>query len=298
MPRIEDLAGPRILAGVAGELAVTVYSDGATGTVTSPSVAVVDAAGETVSMGTVSVSDGRITAVIPAASNDRPRVLRATWSFTMGAEIHELRTVHETVGELLFSEAEARVFDNAALNSPTYPPDTLLRMRDQVHDAFEDVIGAGLGTRYAREEVDGTGGPELDLRHRPARVVSVRERAFGTQTWTAYSPDDIADILILPSGAIRRESRGHFAAGRRNVAVEYEHGLSPIPLDLRRAALRLTRNLLVPSNLSDRALAETNQLGTFRIAVAGLRDGAWFGIPPVDSVLQFYRDRYRVPTVR
>jgi hypothetical protein len=32
--------------------------------------------------------------------------------------------------------------------------------------------------------------------------------------------------------------------------------------------------------------------------VAGLRDGAWFGIPPVDSVLQFYRDRFNVPTVR
>jgi hypothetical protein len=299
VPRIEELAGPRLLAGVAGEIAVTIYSDGTPGTVTSPVVSVVDAAGETVPMGTVAVTSGRITAQLPAASNDRPKVLTATWTFTMNTASHEVTTVHETAGGLLFSEAEARAYENGAMPSSAYPADTLLRARDQVHDAFEDIIGVGLGVRSVREVVDGPGSVELELRRMPIRrVVSVRERTFGTQAWTAYNNAAIADILVLPDGAIRRESLGSFTRGRQNIAVEYEHGLYPIPLDLRQAGLRVTRNVLVRSNANDRLMSATTQVGTERFAVAGLRDGAWFGIPPVDSVLQFYRDRYRVPTVR
>jgi hypothetical protein len=307
--RIEQLASPRILAGQPGDIFVYPYVNGAllTGTPTSLTVAVTDEAGASVVASTTATWDAtnkRLTFTLSAAQNPRPRVLLATWGFTAhasdGGATYSLSTVHEAVGELLFTEAEARVYDNSALTSTaTYPTDTLLRMRDQVHDAFEDIIGVGIGARGVREVCDGDGTQRLDLRRQPLlRVRAVSERQSGTQTWTAYDASALADILLLGDGSLWRETLGGFTWGRQNVAVEYEHGLSPIPLDLRRAALRLTRNLLVPSNLSDRALAETNQLGTFRMAVAGLRDGAWFGIPPVDSVLQFYRDRFNVPTVR
>ncbi len=45
-------------------------------------------------------------------------------------------------------------------------------------------------------------------------------------------------------------------------------------------------------------MSEMNQLGTFQMAVAGLPDDTWFGIPPVDAVLKAYRRRFGAPTVR
>lgn len=303
MARIEQLSSPRIVAGQPGDIYLYPYSDGAllTGTPTSLAIDIVDEAGTAIVTAGTPTWDGtnkRLTFALTTVQNPRPRVLRATWQFTTGGNAYAMEAVHEAVGELLFSEAEARAYDKAALASTTtYPADTLLRTRDQVHDAFEDIVGAGLGARGVREVADGSGKTTMMLeRTAVQRVRSVSTRSGAT--WTAFSSDELADIVVDPWGPIERETRGAFPSGRRNVAVEYEHGLSPIPLDLRQAGLRLTRNLLVSSNLSDRALAETNQLGTFRIAVAGLREGAWFGIPPVDSVLQFYRDRYRVPTMR
>jgi hypothetical protein len=48
----------------------------------------------------------------------------------------------------------------------------------------------------------------------------------------------------------------------------------------------------VPSNLDPRATAQVNELGSFRLAVAGGRIGGernWYGIPEVDRVLNTYR---------
>lgn len=309
MVRIEQLASPRILAGAPGDIYMYPYVTGAllTGTPTSLTVAVADEAGNVVVASTAATWDStnkRLTLALTAAQNDLPKVLTATWGFTAhatdGGGVYSLVTKHEAVGELLFSELEARAYDNSALsNTTTYPADGLLRLRDQVTDSFEDIVGIGLGARYERDVLDGEGRPALMLSRTGVLTLrSVAERTAGSATFTAYSAPNLADILVYPHGRLERETLGSFANGRRNVAVVYEHGLSPIPLDLRRAGLRILRNLAIPTNASDRMLSQTTQLGVERLAVAGLREGAWFGIPPVDSVLQFYRDRYNVPTVR
>ena len=289
--RAEELAQPRILAGVAGDLEIVLTVDG---TITDPTVAgtctVTDEAGDTIASGaasSVGTSSGKLRFSLTAAQNAYPKRLIATWAaFTLGGVSMSMTSRHETVGEVLFTENEARTFDNNALTSTTtYPQATLLRGRDLIQDAFERILGWSMGTRYEREVVDGPGSSELWMDRREMTAVrSVKERTRGTSTWTAYSAADLADILVYRDGRLLRETLGSFAYGKKNVAIEYEHGRRPIPLDLRRAGLRLLRHQLVKSNLDDRALSQSGEFGTFSLATPGLR-GAWFGIPQVDSVL-------------
>jgi hypothetical protein len=167
-----------------------------------------------------------------------------------------------------------------------------------VTDSIEDVIGVALGLRGARDVLDGSGTVTLELRRWPVkRVRAISIRTAGTQTWTAYTSDELTGVLVERHGLIERETLGAFASGRRNVAVTYEHGLQPIPLDLREAGLRAARSLLVPSNIPDRALFQTTELGQIRLAVADSERMHWFGIPTVDAVLQRYRAKYRIPGV-
>ncbi len=287
--RAEELAQPRILAGVAGDLEIVLTSDGAlTDPTSTATCAVTDEAGDAVASGAAAIvgtTSGKLRFSLTAAQNANPKRLIATWTFTLGTAM-TMTSRHETVGEVLFTENEARTFDNSALaNTTTYPQATLLRGRDLIQDAFERILGWSMGTRYEREVVDGPGTSELWMDRRELTAVrSVKERTRGTSTWTAYSAADLADILVYRDGRLLRETLGSFAYGKRNVAIEYEHGRRPIPLDLRRAALRLLRHQLVKSNLDDRALSQSGEFGTFSLATPGMR-GAWFGIPQVDSVL-------------
>ena len=153
------------------------------------------------------------------------------------------------------------------------------------------MCGRTWGARYGRQVLDGTGRAEIALVARDVSAVrTVSERASGSATLTAYSLGELADVLVYPDGRLVRETLGTFASGRRNVVVEFEHGVAPIPLEIREAALRLLRDQIVPSNLPDRATSQSNEFGAFSLATAGMR-GAWFGIPRVDSVLDRYRRR-------
>lgn len=296
--RTEQLSSPRILAGVPGQIEVLVYQDGDLvdpEAMPAPSVTVRDAAGATVASGEANIvggDSGRLTFTLTAAQNARPALLTATWTMTIGATEYVIQTTHETVGELLFTLAEARAFDEAALSDASnYPTDTILRGRDLILDAFTQICGFTFGTRYARDVLDGSGCAEIEVREQKVTAVrSIAERTVGSQTFTAYSVDDLADVLVYPTGRLIRETRGSFLTGRRNVAVEYEHGAAPIPLEIREAALRLMRDKLVSSALPDRATSQASEFGAFSLSTAG-KSGAWFGIPRVDAVLDRLRRR-------
>jgi len=224
--------------------------------------------------------------------------ITAAWSLVIGGVTQEFTTTYEIVDELLFTEVEARAFDNnTLLDAAVYPDAKLIQGRDRIHDAFERILRAGIGTRYARQVFNGTGTRELDLQKVCVTAIqSVKERAVGTQTWTAYTSAELADIFIEAGGLLVRETLGQFTSGRLNVAVEYEHGLRPIPDDLRRAALWVLRYELVPSNIDRRTTTLVDQMGTFTLATPGQR-GSWYGLPEVDIVLNHYRGRYNVPAI-
>jgi hypothetical protein len=114
-------------------------------------------------------------------------------------------------------------------------------------------------------------------------IRAVATRAAGGAVWTAFTAGELAALLTWPNGRLVREGAA-WPSGRRNIRVEYEHGADPIPLELKRAAMTLLAENLKVSDLPERATAQTSELGTFQLAVAGRR-GEWFGLPSVDSVL-------------
>lgn len=294
---LELLDSPRILAGTRADIEVTVYRDG---TPTAPtgtgSITVNDALGIEVASGTWENTGGgllrfTLTAVQTASVNR----LTATWSGIVfdGEPAISVTTRHEVVGDQLFSETEARAYDGGKLaDSTTYPDLTIQRARDRIADAFAHVLGFNVGRRFGLEVVDGAGGSELWLSeaYHLQTLRSVATRAAGSATWTPFTAGELADVLAYPHGLLVRETMGGWPAGRRNIRVAYEAGKG-VPLELRQAGLRVLRDQLVGSNIPDRALRQNDELGSFDLVIAGGSFGKWFGIPPVDAVLQRYRER-------
>lgn len=226
--------------------------------------------------------------------------LTVTWTPTnYGAQV----TYVEVVGAHLFSISEARAFDGSAMTSTTtYPTADIEEARGRITDEFERITGVSFVPRYDRVVLSGTGSAELAVhtsqspRHPALYLSSIRNVETldeSDMTWDAFTAGELAEVQILPGGVIRRAGGGAFTAGRNNIRVTFEYGMQVVPLAIKRAALTLCRYLLVPSNLSSRALQENSQYGTIQLATAG-RYGDHYGIPAVDSVLDRYAERVPV----
>ena len=290
---------PRILAGTAADIEVSVYQDGDLVDIAdapAPTCVLTNAdTGATfVSNPTVTeVPTGKLRVSLTAAQTVTPARLRAEWSFTVqGGAAQTLVTFHEIVGDVLFTLSEARAFDHGAVSSEaTYPDAAVLAMRDRIAEAFEDITGVAFGTRATRYVCDGDGGIELwlpSMRCQAVSTAAIRER--GTVTWTEFTPDELADLLLSANGRLIRETLGIWSYGQRNVRVDYTHGWERVPLEVKRAGLWVLRDHLAGNNLPRNALSQVDELGTFQLATPGQR-GAWFGIPEVDEVLRRYSEK-------
>lgn len=216
----------------------------------------------------------------------------------------------QIVGALIFTEVEARSFaakadesSNAPLNDATeYPDAKILDVRTEIAQEFRTILGYPVGLHYERSVLDGTGTDELLVRDEHGDSVihlssirSVEYRDSGETTWTAYTAAQLADILVDSWGRITRESLGTFTKGRRNIRVGFEYGISPSHRHwyrIKRAALILALDKLVPSNVGDRAITVTNEFGvTERRSLPGARRDVWYGIPDVDAALAIASER-------
>lgn len=301
MANIERTGSARILKGTAGVLEITVYSDGTLTDPTVASVAVVDDQGATVTVGAAALtggSSGKITATLDDAQTAEVKNLTATWTLTVGANSQTFVTYHQVVGDLLFTEAELRAFDAASVSdAATYTGRAILAMHDLVAESFEQICGVAFGARFHRDYLDGDGGTKLWLqRFRVSSVLAAAVRTRGTQTWTALTSDELADLQVYPNGKMQRESLGAWLAGSRNIRVDYVYGYQPIPYEVKRAAMWVARDYLTGTNIPRNALSQVDELGTYRLAVPGER-GSWFGKPEVDRVLKDYHGRNNVPGV-
>lgn len=295
---LEIRESPRYLAGSLGDLEVTVYRDG---TLVDPAsagtVTVADEDGNVLSSGAATVVGGgtgllRYTPTAAAMANVNR--LTVSWAtVVLGADpAITLTTYAEVVGDMLFTEAEARAFDGGAMGvSNGYTDDDIRRGHDAVMDEFERILKFPLGRRYYRDVVDGTGRSRMRMpRNEVQTIRQVQKRTSGSQTWTSFTSDELADVVATSWGLLEREGGAEWEKGTRNYRVSYEAG-RPIEGAARMHALRVLRHQLVPSALPDRALFQTNELGQFRLAVAG-DSGHWFGIPDVDAWL--LRNRLQV----
>jgi hypothetical protein len=267
-----------ILKNTRAVLDITFSAGAADGAVT---VTVTNASGTVVSSGSASqVSGGEYT----FALNPQPAVadLTVTWAGSWGGVAQSIQSKAEIVGAYLFTLAQARSFDKAALANTTLYSDSLIReARAGITDFFEEVCGVSFVPRYGRDVVDGNSGTDIWLT-RP-RVNSVL-----AATVDAVAISDLSAVVVYDYGMAYRPS-SWTAVNRRGVIVEYEHGYTQPPYDIHLAALTYLRYLLVASELSDRTVMFTNELGTIRNAVAGRNYPT--GIPSVDAALIRHDER-------
>lgn len=287
----ERLDSPRILAGTRGELRVTIYQDGDPVDLSVFSVVLTNAdtaATITPATAVAEESTGKLLQVLSGSETATPQRIKAVWTATAGAQVHTFTTYHEIVGDVLFTIAEARAFDKETLADATvYTQAAILEARDTIWEAFEDICGVRFGTAGTRETLDGNATGIIWLANPQAQSVSAAATR-STTTWTALTATELADLFLSPNGRLVRETLGSWPSGSRNIRVDYTHGHARVPNEIRRAALVVLRDQLPGTNLTSRALSQSNEFGTFRIAAPGER-GKWFGIPLVDEALARYR---------
>lgn len=289
---LELLSAGRFLAGSRATLEANIYVSGtATTPATAGTVTVKDAHGTTLSSGAATISGSTLRYTPTAASMANVNQLTLTWAdVVIGTDpAISVTTSAEAVGELLFTEAEARAFDGGALSDATLYPDAMIRRaHDLIMDAFEGVLGYPLGRRYYVETLDSEGGTLLRLSRPYVRTVrKIEERLTGSRTYQAYTQDQLDAVFANNWGLLQNE-RSTFQSGLQAVRVGYEAG-KPIHAEIRRAGLFTVRHQLVRSNIPARALFQNTDQGQFRIAVAGDNEH-WFGLPDVDAVLARHRE--------
>lgn len=286
-----------ILQGTPATLSVTVSADGTPVALSNNgTVTVRDELGAEVASGNgTSGGTGIVTFTLTPTHTALVTPIDVEWAGLQIADgaAFTMRTCDEIVGELLFTEAEARAYDKAKLgDADLYPDSAIVAARDAIAERFEEILGWPVGRRFRVEVVDGDGGSELWL-PKAMELASVRsvETRVGS-TWTALSSEALADIVVYPSGRLVRESLGPWPTGMRNVRVGYEAGKRPMAL--RDAGLRVLRDRLMPTNIPDRALRMNDETGSYDLVVPGGSFGHWFGIPSVDQVLKELRGKVPV----
>lgn len=189
----------------------------------------------------------------------------------------------------LFTVAEARAFvyqGEAQLTDDTAYPDELIEdAAARIGEDFARICDVAFEPTTVTETIAGGGYPELALPHTRVTAVATVESYSGS-AWSDFT----GSYRLLDGGILLNDS-GCWSRGRANIRVTYTHGYAAVPGPIKRAALILAVNDLRSSNVSDRATQQVNQFGSYNLAVAGWREGQWYGLPVVDSVLQRYSER-------
>lgn len=257
-----------IFAAGAADGAVTVTITGADGTVISTGAATHGVGG---------------SYTYPLAPQAELNALMITWTGAWSAVTQTVTTQAEIVGDNIFSLADLRAFgDQALANTTTYPDTTLRAARGQITDDFEDICGVSFIPRFARDTLDGTGTEQiLVYKNRVNRIISA------SVDGVALSAGDLTNTVVRPSGLlIRKTGAWNWGFGGRNVIVSYEHGYTQPPAGISNAAKLLARYQLVSSDVTDRMVSFSNDLGQVRLSVPGTNYPT--GIPTVDATLGRY----------
>lgn len=272
----------RVLAGVPVTLRATFLDQNGEGRLPSGDVTVTvkTEAGTTLvaDAATTAQSDGSLTYTLPAIKNVSPNRLRCSWQEADGIEVV---TLVETVGNFMFSIAEARTFDSALRDVGKFPDEDLLRTRLEIEEAFEGWTGRSFTRRYKRlvtrsDPSEYVQIPDVDL-------VEVKAVSIGDVT---YAP---SSYELRANGRLIGIDTSLWSRGM-DVVVEYEYGMWPTPADAKREAIKYLRYQLLDdkSGVSARATSHTNaQGGTTSYITPGVR-GAWTSLPTVNECLRKY----------
>jgi hypothetical protein len=191
----------------------------------------------------------------------------------------------------IFSLEEAREFQyqgQTPLEDETRFPDEMIEdAAERITEQFADICDVSfVPVTGATKEFDGNGEPYLLGLPPLVSAVSTVESWNGS-TWVASG----LTYRLLGDGSLLGTSRWPW--GRANLRATFDHGYTTPPRGIKRAALILAVEQLAGSNISARATQQTNENGTFNLAVPGWRENQWFGLPEVDSALADERAKHR-----
>lgn len=271
------MATPILKAAGAVTITHSWYVNGTATDVGDVTIGVTDLAGNTVvAAGTATINNADGTYSYLLADQANVNVLTVTWTDTSSGD-DQVDTL-EVMGGLLFTEAQARTFDNSALASTTtYTDDLIWQEHQRVADMLEQWTGRSWVPRYRLLTFEGSGSRALWLRDAVTSVGGSGGEGAWRDTQTIISANDGASITPSNIQAFPREgqlykktapwTRGS-ASNPVNVTVELEYGMPRLVDGVDRIALLLLRDRLVPdpTDFGGRASSITTDYGVYRLA--------------------------------
>ena len=211
-------------------------------------------------------SDGTYEVTVPAKSD--LAMLRGTLTFDTGTVFDQGWV--EIVGNVLFTEAQARSYNEAFLTSTTvYTDAAIAAERARITDWLEGQTGRSWVPRYRRLYLDGNGAQRLplwDVRRslgasggEGARRDMIKVLA-ATINGTAVSTSNIeadGSYLWLTSGIWTRPTRG------ANVIVDVEYGLEYLSAGVDEIGLMELVERLPSNRLDPGATGASDEFGTY-----------------------------------
>ena len=189
--------------------------------------------------------------------------------------------------------AEIRALPNLG-DTTRFTDDELAQAREWFETTFEDYVGMAFVPRTATERLTGRCST-LMLKHWPVRSITAVRSYTTASVYTSFTADELADLLIDPTGSVRRYALGYWPA---DVEVEYVHGQEAAPADVRKAALVAIQEKLMEDN-SGRPTDRTYGTATDGVFIRSILPGKDkpFGLASVDEVANRYRAKYKLPAI-
>lgn len=277
----------RVAIGEPAVIALSIYDDDgnlvdATGNV---SVTIEDGNAEPIVIDETAtkVSLGTYTLTLPDEASEALDVYTVEWSGTVAGRARTFVTRYEVVGNHYFEISDIRAFSESIAENPSrYTAAKIREARDTASERLETECVLSFTPRLAREIVKGAGRRLLVLPHNGIREIYAVE-----VDGVALTEEELDELTLEDYGVLAAEGSAWYEGSV--ISIAYGHGLDAPEDSVKRAAMILAVDHLVPSAIPARAMSESTDLGTIRYSIAG-RDGAT-GIPDVDAVIKRYGRR-------
>lgn len=251
----------------------------------TPTCAVVNAAGSTLTTPTVSAvsdTDGRywalLTDTVHTAALDE---LAVTWTADVGGYQRTFSEVVEVVGAHYCSIADIRDEPSMA-DVQQFPTAKLIEIRNDVEQLIEDALGWALVPRFRRQSFYGDGSDRVVLpTPKPSSVLFVS--IDGTSVSTAnFEIDAYNNELVYTDGTFTKTTDG-----APNVVVAWVHGESAPAPKIRTEAIRLIRNEAM-ARITDQPTNQISQIfegTTIRFSTPDPANNRPTGILTLDPII-------------
>lgn len=175
-----------------------------------------------------------------------------------------------------FTIAEARAV-RPLQDAVRYPDAAITAAREIAESALEDACGVPFEPRSFAQVVPARSAA-TDTILLPPRVLSITAASSSAGSIATTGAEfEISGSTYLLAG---------WPAGR--ITISGTHGYAVPPLRVKRAAILLTKRMLVDTPVNDRATQITNPDGTAEYFITAGRNGQPFDLPEANAVVNIY----------